>query len=82
MLGEFCFAAEQDFFYSCVWEAVVCSPAVRQAAIDYVLRQFNKKQIMEDQLHFIGTNIDLLVRYTYIQNSICFINWSKCTSVW
>ena len=55
-------AAEADFFYASIWECVVTSAPVRQAALDFVLRHFNKRQSMEDQLHFMGTNIEMLVR--------------------
>ena len=62
LLKEFSLAAEADFFYASIWECVVTSAPVRQAALDFVLRHFNKRLSMEDQLHFMGTNIEMLVR--------------------
>ena len=62
LLKEFSLAAEADFFYASIWECVVTSAPVRQAALDFVLRHFNKRLSMEDQLHFMGTNIEMLVK--------------------
>ncbi|ELU14591.1 hypothetical protein CAPTEDRAFT_134195 [Capitella teleta] len=61
LLEEFCEAAEPTYFYACVWECVLSSSAVRLAAINYVLLHFSRKQSMEDQIHFMGSNVDLLV---------------------
>ena len=61
LLEEFCEAAEPTFFYGCLWECVLSFPAIRLAAITFVLEHFNRKRTMEDQLFFMGTNIDLLV---------------------
>ncbi|XP_064627681.1 protein dopey-1-like isoform X4 [Lineus longissimus] len=65
LLQEFCVSAQPTFFYGCLWECVLISPSVRLAAITFTLAHFNRKQSMEDQLHFIGTNIDTMV------NALC-----------
>ncbi len=66
LLGDFCEATEPTFFYGCLWECVLSFPAIRLAAINFVLDHFNRKHTMEDQLFFMGTNIDLLVSlYAY-----------------
>jgi len=61
LLEEFCEAAEPSFFYGCLWECVLASAANRLAGINFVLSHFNRKQSMEDQLFFMGTNLDILV---------------------
>lgn len=61
VLEEFCEATEPSFFYGCLWECVLSFPAIRLAAITFVLAHFNRKRTMEDQLFFMGTSIDLLV---------------------
>lgn len=61
LLEDFTESAEPAFFYGCLWECVLTVPGVRLAAINFVVSHFNKKQTMEDQLHFMGTNIDVLV---------------------
>jgi len=52
---------EPQFFYGCLWECVLASPANRLAAINYVLSHFNRKKSLEDQMYFIGPNVNLLV---------------------
>ena len=43
----------------------MASPSVRLQAVSYVLSQFNRKQNMEDQIFFMGTNIDILVSLSH-----------------
>ena len=71
MLKEFSLAAEADIFYASLWECVVTSAPVRQAALDFVLRHYNKRLSMEDQLHFMGTNIEILVRHKLPSTCTC-----------
>ena len=81
VLEEFCEATEPSFFYGCLWECVLSFPAIRLAAITFVLEHFNRKRTMEDQLFFMGTNIDLLVTnifavITHNVNFYCDYHWS------
>lgn len=62
-MEEFCESVGAPFFYGCLWECVLASPAVRLQAINYVIVHYNKRQTMEDQLFFMGTNIDVLVSF-------------------
>ena len=62
VLEEFRDAVDPTFFYGCLWECVLAGPSIRLAAFNFVLAHYNRKQSIEDQLYFIGTNIDLLVR--------------------
>ncbi|XP_074662898.1 protein DOP1A-like [Tubulanus polymorphus] len=62
LLELFCKAAEETFFYGCLWECVLICPSIRLAAVTFVTSHYNRKQTMEDQLHFIGTNIDTMVK--------------------
>ncbi|CAH1798856.1 unnamed protein product, partial [Owenia fusiformis] len=62
LLEEFCEAADPIFFYGCLWECVLTCPSIRLPAATYALSHFNRRHTMEDQLYFIGTNIDLMVQ--------------------
>jgi len=61
LLEDFCEGVEPQFFYGCLWECVLASSTNRLAAINYVLSHFNRKQSLEDQIYFIGSNVNLLV---------------------
>ena len=61
LMEEFCMVTESSFFYGCLWECVLSSSTARLPAFTYVLSHYNKKQAMDDQLHFMGNSIDLLV---------------------
>ncbi|XP_050391433.1 protein dopey-1 isoform X1 [Patella vulgata] len=62
LLESFCDAVDKEFFYTCMWECVLSCPSVRLPAITFLLSHFNKKKSMEDQLHMMGFNIDLMVQ--------------------
>ena len=66
LLEEFCEAADPPFFYTGVWECVLNCPSVRLPAATFLLSHFNKRQTMEDQLHMMGLDIDLLVSLSYL----------------
>ncbi|XP_037079103.1 LOW QUALITY PROTEIN: protein dopey-1-like [Pollicipes pollicipes] len=53
--------AETDFFFGCLWDCVLCNPAIRLPAISFTLMKFNKKLSMEDQLFIMGTDLDVTV---------------------
>jgi len=61
LLEDFCEGVEPQFFYSCLWECVLASPTNRLAAINYVLSHFSRKKSLEDQIYFVGSNVNLLV---------------------
>ena len=52
---------ETDFFFGCIWDCVLCNPAIRLPAITFTLMKFNKKLSMEDQLFIMGTDLDVTV---------------------
>ena len=61
LLEEFCEATEPTFFYGCLWECVLSCSGARLPAFTFVLEHFNKKQSMDDQLHFMGSSLEVLV---------------------
>lgn len=54
-------ATEADFFFGCLWDCVLCNPAIRLPAVTFTLMKLNKKLSMEDQLFIMGTNVDVTV---------------------
>lgn len=62
LLEEFCEAADPPFFYTGLWECVLNCPSVRLPAVTFLLNHFNKRRTMEDQLHMMGLDIDLMVQ--------------------
>ncbi|XP_041353922.1 protein dopey-1-like isoform X2 [Gigantopelta aegis] len=62
LLEDFCDGAEPEFFYTCLWECVQSCPSVRLPAFTFLISHFNKKQTMEDQLHMMGLDLDILVQ--------------------
>ncbi|XP_076444435.1 protein DOP1A-like isoform X3 [Babylonia areolata] len=62
LLEEFCEAADPPFFYTGLWECVLNCPSVRLPAVTFLLNHFNKRRSMEDQLHMMGLDIDLMVQ--------------------
>jgi hypothetical protein len=56
---------DDDYFFTCLWSAMLFSSPIRFPAIQYILAHFDRKKTMEDQLYLIGNSIDTMV------NSIC-----------
>lgn len=53
-----------QYFYSSIWRCVLTSPSasiVRLAAMQLVLRQFDKKKMTDDQIYLIGLDVDMMV---------------------
>nr|XP_039257072.1 protein dopey-1-like [Styela clava] len=53
-----------QYFYSSIWRCVLTSPSasvVRLAAMQLILRQFDKKKMTDDQLYLIGLDVDMMV---------------------
>ncbi|VDI65588.1 Hypothetical predicted protein [Mytilus galloprovincialis] len=61
LLEDLCEQANDEYFYTCLWECIRSCPSVRLPAITFLVSHFNKKKSMEDQLYMMGLNIDLLV---------------------
>ena len=72
LLGAFCSAVEPDFFYTCLWQCVCSGSSIRLPSVTFLLSQFNRKLSMEDQLHFMGLDIDLMVSCVLL-SSLCFL---------
>ncbi|XP_070189330.1 protein DOP1A-like isoform X2 [Littorina saxatilis] len=62
LLEDFCTAADPPFFYTGLWECVLNCPSVRLPAVTFMVNHFNKRRSMEDQLHMMGLDIDLMVQ--------------------
>ncbi|XP_059152409.1 protein dopey-1-like [Physella acuta] len=61
LLEDFCNAVGPPFFYTGIWECMLSCPSVRLCGSTYLLNHLNKRQSMEDQLHMVGLNINLMV---------------------
>ncbi|CAG5127027.1 unnamed protein product, partial [Candidula unifasciata] len=61
LLEDFCNAVGPPFFYTGIWECMLSCPSVRLYGATFLLNHLNKRQSMEDQLHMIGLDIDLMV---------------------
>ncbi|CAL1528923.1 unnamed protein product [Lymnaea stagnalis] len=61
LLEDFCDAVGPPFFYTGIWECMLSCPSVRLSGATFLLNHLNKRQSMEDQLHMIGLDIDLMV---------------------
>lgn len=62
LLEKVCTGVGPRQFYGKLWECISTNSGVRLAAITYVLSHFDKRLSMEDQLHIMGTNVDIMVR--------------------
>ncbi|KAB7501828.1 Protein dopey-1, partial [Armadillidium nasatum] len=47
-------------FFGCMWECILNNSNVRLPGLVYITNSFNKKATTEDQLHVIGTNVDVM----------------------
>ncbi|BFZ09520.1 hypothetical protein BsWGS_12559 [Bradybaena similaris] len=61
LLEDFCNAVGPPFFYTGIWECMLSCPSVRLYGATFLLNHLNKRQSMEDQLHMVGLDIDLMV---------------------
>lgn len=62
LLLNVCVAVEKSYFYGSLWKCILCNPNIRQAAVNFIISHYNRKLSMEDQLFFIGTDIDCMVQ--------------------
>lgn len=61
MLDNVCAGVGASIFYSHLWECLANNLAVRLPAILYILSRFDRKLLIENQSHIMGTNIDTMV---------------------
>lgn len=70
------YIADDKYFYTCLWSAVVSQSSIRFPAIQFILTNYenkkrltststNSSQTADDQLYLIGNSIDLMI------NAIC-----------
>lgn len=62
LLLDVCLSVEKSYFYGSLWKCVLCNPAVRLAAINFIISHYNRRLSMEDQLFIIGTDINCMVQ--------------------
>lgn len=62
LLLNVCVAVEKSYFYGSLWKCILCNANIRQAAVNFIISHYNRKLSMEDQLFFIGTDIDCMVQ--------------------
>lgn len=51
----------QSEFFGCLWECILNNSNIRLPALTHITDCFNRKLSTEDQLHILGTNIDVMV---------------------
>lgn len=64
------YLADDKYFYSCLWSAIISESSIRFPAIQFILSNYELKKrngsvSTDDQLYLIGNSIDLMI------NSIC-----------
>ncbi|CAN7989377.1 unnamed protein product [Ixodes hexagonus] len=62
LLLDVCLSVEKSYFYGSLWKCILCNPAVRLAAINFIISHYNRRLSMEDQLFIIGTDINCMVQ--------------------
>lgn len=61
LLDNVCAGVGAPIFFSHLWECLANNLAVRLPAILYILSRFDRKLLIENQSHIMGTNIDTMV---------------------
>ncbi|XP_050425290.1 protein dopey-1 homolog isoform X2 [Adelges cooleyi] len=61
LLDNVCAGVGARIFFSHLWECLANNLAVRLPAILYVLSRFDRKLLIENQSHIMGTNVDTMV---------------------
>ncbi|XP_034245297.1 protein dopey-1 homolog isoform X2 [Thrips palmi] len=61
LLEKVCDGVGAGRFYTCLWDCLSCNSIIRLPATCFILAHFNRKITMEDQLHIMGTDIDVMV---------------------
>ena len=62
LLESVCEAVEPLVFYASLWECVAANPAIRLAAISFVLRHIDRKNSIMDQVHLLGGDAIVIVK--------------------
>ena len=62
LLESVCEAVEPLVFYASLWECVAANPAIRLAAISFVLRHIDRKIPIMDQVHLLGGDAIVIVK--------------------
>lgn len=62
LLESVCEAVEPLVFYGSLWECVAANPAIRLAAISFVLRHIDRKIPIMDQVHLLGSDPVVIVK--------------------
>ncbi|XP_008187338.1 protein dopey-1 homolog isoform X1 [Acyrthosiphon pisum] len=61
LLDNVCAGVGAPIFFSHLWECLANNLAVRLPAILYILSRFDRKLLIENQSHIMGTNVDTMV---------------------
>jgi len=61
LLEKVCEGVGASLFYGCLWDCLASNAAVRLPAISFVLAHYDRRLSTEDQLHIMGTNIDIMI---------------------
>lgn len=61
LLEKVCEGVGAAQFYGCLWDCLTSNAAVRLPAISFALAHYDRRLSTEDQLHVMGTNIDIMV---------------------
>ena len=62
LLESVCDAAKPLVFYGSLWECVAANPAIRLAAVSFVLRHIDRKIAISDQIHLFGSDSEVIVK--------------------
>ena len=72
LLDALCVATDESAFYSAVWHCILSSQRGRLPATSYLLSKLNKKATAEDQAHYLGGNLPLMVSVCTLYISCSF----------
>ncbi|XP_054267327.1 protein dopey-1 homolog [Macrosteles quadrilineatus] len=61
LLEKVCEGVGASLFYGCLWDCLASNAAVRLPAILFVFTHYDRRLSTEDQLHIMGTNIDIMI---------------------
>ncbi|KAJ1521187.1 hypothetical protein ONE63_002877 [Megalurothrips usitatus] len=78
LLEKVCDGVGAAKFYTCLWDCLSSNSTIRLPAICFILAHFNRKLSTEDQLHIMGTDIDVMVNglCTAVQDSSVLVQRS------
>ncbi|KAK3917430.1 Protein dopey-1-like protein [Frankliniella fusca] len=61
LLEKVCDGVGAAQFYTCLWDCLSRNSIIRLPAVCFILAHFNRKLSTEDQLHIMGTDIEIMV---------------------